>query len=59
MRYKVIPPVEGGYAWWNIVDLESDVMLNFAVVTISIHVPHAETIAMALCARMNNGTSGN
>jgi hypothetical protein len=52
-HFEVIPPVPDGYAWWDVIEPESDVMENFAVATFSIHCPGAEAEALALCARLN------
>jgi hypothetical protein len=55
-RYVVVPPVPGGYAFWNVADTRSSEYFtedNFAVATISVHVPNAEQLARELCDRLN------
>lgn len=52
-RYRLLPPVPDGLAWWYIADTQSDVMPNFAVAEFSIHMPNAEQEAARLCDRLN------
>lgn len=56
-RYQVTAPVEGGYAWWNVIDTHSHLYWgedNFAVATVSIRVKDAEVRARLLCAALND-----
>ena len=56
MRYKLIPPVEGGFAWWSVIDTQSHEYWgedNFAVATISIRAPSAEQLGLTLLEHMN------
>ena len=53
-RYKVIPPIPHGEAFWLVIEPASSVMENFAVASLSIHCPNAEAEALALCARLND-----
>ena len=58
MRFKIIPPVEGGYQWWNIIDTKSHEYWgedNFAVATVSVRAPNAEQAAIILLERFNSG----
>ena len=55
-RYKVTPPVNGGYAWYNVIDTESHKYWgedNFAVVTVFKNVPNAESVAQEICDKLN------
>lgn len=53
-RYFVTPPVEGGYAFWNVTrnNFEGE---NEHVAVISKSMPNAEQEALDLCARLNAG----
>ncbi len=53
MRYIVTKPVEGGYAFWNVADTQSEIMPNFAVATFSVHMPNAGREAYDLCEKLN------
>jgi hypothetical protein len=58
-RYFVTPPVEGGYAWWNVIDSQSKLYWgddNFPVASFSIHLPNAKKEAHPLCDRLNGKT---
>ena len=55
-RYEVTPPVEGGYAWYNVIDTESHKYWgedNFAVVTVFKDVPNAKAVAEQVCETLN------
>jgi hypothetical protein len=52
-RYKLEPPVQGGYEFWAITDSERDVEL----VTIHKDVPQAEYVANVLLALLSIPTS--
>lgn len=52
-RYKVNAPVEGGNAWWEVIDTDSHLYWgedNLAVATVSIRAPNAEIYAKGLRA---------
>lgn len=51
-RYFVLPPVEGGYAWWDVRDYQSTRSTN-VIKTFSKHSPTAERDARALCDKLN------
>lgn len=53
-RYFITPPVDGGYAWWDVCDSRSEVMPNFAVATFFKDLPGAEAAARALCDQLNH-----
>lgn len=52
MRYRLLAPVPGGYAFWAIADTQSAIMPNFAVVTISKHCPGAESLARLVLEKL-------
>jgi len=52
-RYRVTDPVDGGYAYFDVIEPESNIMPNFAVATIWKGMPNARNEAYALCARLN------
>ena len=56
-RYKVTPPDQKGYAWWNVLDTKNpEGQFNVdqeIVATFSIHLPNAEVEARALCRVLN------
>ncbi len=54
-RYKLIRPVPGGYAYWDVIDLQSPIMPNFAVASLSKHGPNARRNAVLLMHRLNAG----
>ena len=58
-RYQVIPPVTEpeGFPYWLVVAPGSEVMPNFAVVSIWKKLPKAEAIARELCRRLNGEAS--
>ena len=56
MRYRLNPPVEGGYQWWNIIDTRSHEYWgedNFAVATVSTRAPNAEQVALVILEHLN------
>lgn len=53
MRYVVVPPVDGGYAFWNVTDTRSDISENFAMITIHRDTPWAQETAEWLCLLLN------
>ncbi len=55
-RYFVTEPVEGGYEYYDVCDRTSSIRPNFALVTISRHMPHAKELAEAVCETLNDGT---
>jgi hypothetical protein len=52
-RYQVTRPISGGYAYYSVIDLRSDVMPNFAVATFYRGMPDAESEAETLAAKLN------
>lgn len=55
MRYLTIAPVNGGYAFWDVIDTKSEVMPNFVIAALSIHAPNAEKEAKELAKKWNKG----
>jgi len=45
-RYAITDPVPGGYDYYNVIDRESAIMENFAIVTIWAGLPDARRIAL-------------
>ena len=52
-RYRLVPPVEGGEAYWLIADKDNEANPNFAVASFFKDMPNAQDEAVALCARLN------
>lgn len=40
-RYRINSPIPGGYQYWDVIDTESEVMPNFPVASLSVHMPGA------------------
>jgi hypothetical protein len=56
VRYRVTPPVPGGYDWWNVIDTRAEEYGqedNFAVAEFFAKIPNAEQEAQGLCDRLN------
>jgi hypothetical protein len=54
-RYAVVDPVPNGYAYFNVIDRESEVMPNFPMVIISERIPDARDMARLWADRLNAG----
>ena len=54
MRFKVISPVPGGYAFWNVIDTEDPALSNFAVATFYKGFPFAKAMAETACRLLND-----
>jgi hypothetical protein len=52
-RYKLVPPVEDGEAWWIIADTQDQRQINFPVVSISTRTPKAKWYAEQLRDSLN------
>ncbi len=51
MRYKLIPPVPGGYGWWDVQDTDRNVTIaSFS----ALYMPTSEHEARTLCNKLNN-----
>lgn len=54
IKYVVSPPVEGGYAFWNVTRPQRDGGTSYEEITISKHVPKAESLAYWIAEFLND-----
>lgn len=50
MRYRVIPPVPNGYAWWGVIDTQKE---NTEIVRIYYEIDFAEKVCKRISEILN------